>query len=320
MSFWKKKNTQEKSDQSLKVNNQSLQAQPDESHKCPRCGAGVPIDAQFCNSCGERIGTQTQENVATGPQTVRVFISYSHENDIWLRPYIDKEEKEKNKRYFLGWWNKKYEKRATFWWDREIRGGDRWRNKIYEHIDNADIAVLFITKDFIASDFIMKEEMPRIMARTRRNALEILPILLQPADYQELQLDGIFQITPGKPTPLSKFLPTQFDNDWEEALLEITTSLDNAIKRVITRREKLQQVTKEQHIEPARVVSISSIIPIPEGSAKVESTGKAEHKPPEAPIMSAQQQTPDQGLDGKRVHSRFVGDIMSDLLPMRWLP
>ncbi|MBN1474486.1 MAG: toll/interleukin-1 receptor domain-containing protein, partial [Syntrophaceae bacterium] len=169
---------------------------------------------------------------------IRVFVSYSHENDIWLQEWLDKKETQKNPRYLLGLWERTFRNQpVVFWHDRNeesgLRGGDRWRTRILEEIDHANVAVLLVTQDFIVSPFIRDEELPRILDRSRQGKIEILPILLEPAHWKDLEIHGMFQITPGKPTPLSQFESS--DHEWKTARNEVLEALQRTIARA---REK----------------------------------------------------------------------------------
>jgi hypothetical protein len=118
-------------------------------------------------------------------QPIRIFISYSHENEIWLTQYLDPRKNEKNPKYLLDFWERSLRgKGVEFWYDRDenqgIMGGDKWRTRIFEEIDNSDIAILLITQDFVISPFIRDEELPHIINLSREGKIEILPSLQIP--------------------------------------------------------------------------------------------------------------------------------------------
>lgn len=104
----------------------------------------------------------------------RVFISYSHKN------YDDLEQLQS----FL----KPLARDGLIdsWDDTRIREGEDWKAQIDAALDNSTIAVLFISQDFLSSDFIYHEEIPRILARAHRGVLTVLPVFLSPSD-----VDGV---------------------------------------------------------------------------------------------------------------------------------
>jgi TIR domain len=195
--------------------------------------------------------SDARELDAMETNTTRIFISYSHENEIWLTEYTDPRKNVKNPKYLLDFWERSLRgKNVEFWFDREekqgIHGGDQWRSRIFEEIDKSDIAILLITQDFIISPFIRDEELPHIMDRSMQGKIEILPILLEPARWKDLEINNTYQLTPGKPTPLSEYLETS-ENDWKKVRLEVVEAIENVIAKV--ERKRKRSTTKEIKIE-----------------------------------------------------------------------
>ena len=56
--------------------------------------------------------------------------------------------------------------------------GDVWKNKIDDALEKTDIALLFISANFIASDFILEHELKVLLKKYRNQNIAILPILL----------------------------------------------------------------------------------------------------------------------------------------------
>lgn len=99
----------------------------------------------------------------------QVFVSYSHRN----RKALDQFAR------FLAPLERDGVVHA--WDDREIEGGDDWRARIAQQIDAARVAVLFISQDFLSSQFIATEELPRLLAREDAGELRVLPVFLSPS-------------------------------------------------------------------------------------------------------------------------------------------
>ena len=98
-----------------------------------------------------------------------VFVSYSHKNSRALKsllPYLDTL------------------KRANFvdvWTDRQLRGGQRWREEIRAALAAADVAVLLISQEFLTSTFVYEEELPSILERQTNGTLTVLPVYVSPS-------------------------------------------------------------------------------------------------------------------------------------------
>ena len=67
------------------------------------------------------------------------------------------------------------------WIDQKmIRVGDTWSREIDEALAAADLAVLIISPEFLASSFILNTEQPRLLARREQSGLPLVPIMLKP--------------------------------------------------------------------------------------------------------------------------------------------
>jgi WD40 repeat protein len=171
---------------------------------------------------------------------IRVFISYAHEDESWLRE-TDALGKD-NPKCLLKRWQRTLEtqgwggdRKASFWYDQEkdasLRGGQLWKTRIVQEVDRAHVAVLLVTEAFVASPLVRGTELPRILERSQDGEIELVPILIEPADYANLGIDPA-QFTPGKPTPLATLL-AESESAGKNALLEITQALVWALERAL---------------------------------------------------------------------------------------
>jgi hypothetical protein len=71
------------------------------------------------------------------------------------------------------------------WHDQSIEGGDKWRKAIHEQIDAADVILLLLSPDFLASEFCMTEELARAQGRERDGKVEIIPVLMRACSPDE---------------------------------------------------------------------------------------------------------------------------------------
>jgi hypothetical protein len=65
------------------------------------------------------------------------------------------------------------------WHDREIRAGDGWREEIERAIARADVILLLISPDFVASDYCFTIEMANALKRHAAGTALVVPILLR---------------------------------------------------------------------------------------------------------------------------------------------
>jgi len=112
---------------------------------------------------------------------INIFISYSHADSQWL---------ELLKTHLKAL--KKYYENIEYWEDTKLRGGDKWREEITTAIDNANVAILLVSTEFLASDFITSDELPPILRKAEEEGTRILPLIVAPCEYEDSEL-GDFQ-------------------------------------------------------------------------------------------------------------------------------
>ncbi|HET6905439.1 MAG TPA: TIR domain-containing protein [Rhodanobacteraceae bacterium] len=69
------------------------------------------------------------------------------------------------------------------WSDRRILPGGKWRNEIAENINDAAVAVLLVSADFLASEFIASQELPPLLIKAEATGTRIIPVILKPCGF-----------------------------------------------------------------------------------------------------------------------------------------
>lgn len=87
-------------------------------------------------------------------------------------------------------------------------------------IEESQVAVLLISTDFLASDWLVKREAPRLLERQKRDRLHIVPILVRPCAWEEVEWLRRIEIYPQNGEPLAGRT-----NDEQEALLGALASM-----------------------------------------------------------------------------------------------
>jgi hypothetical protein len=84
------------------------------------------------------------------------------------------------------------------WWDGEIQAGQEWSPEIFGRLEKADVILLLISPDFIASDFCWSKEMTRAMERHEAGTARVIPVLLRPVDnWQKAPFGKLQALPPG---------------------------------------------------------------------------------------------------------------------------
>jgi hypothetical protein len=88
----------------------------------------------------------------------------------------------------------------TSWNDGAITAGTEWRSQIVVHLSSAQIILLLISDDFMASDFCYSIEMKEANNRHDANQARVMPIILRPVDWSEAPFAKLQALpTGGKP-------------------------------------------------------------------------------------------------------------------------
>lgn len=75
--------------------------------------------------------------------------------------------------------------RITGWHKREVYAGQEWAEVIDQHFNTAQIILLLISPDFMASPYHYGVEMMQALKRHQRGEAHVIPILLRPVFYEE---------------------------------------------------------------------------------------------------------------------------------------
>lgn len=71
------------------------------------------------------------------------------------------------------------------WHDQEIIPGSLREREISNHLNNADVILLLISSDFIASDYCYGTEMQRALERHAAGDATVIPIIMRPTDWAQ---------------------------------------------------------------------------------------------------------------------------------------
>ncbi len=101
------------------------------------------------------------------------------------------------------------------WDDSQIQPGDNWDGTIRNELAMADIILLLISADFIATDYVWGVEIKEAMARHDQGNAIVIPIILRPCRWTGLPF-GRLQGLPSKGTPISTY--PNVDQAWTEVV------------------------------------------------------------------------------------------------------
>ena len=107
------------------------------------------------------------------------------------------------------------------WHDRRIVAGDEFAGRIGEELERADIILLLVSPDFLASDYCYDIEMTRAMERHETAEARVIPVVLRPCDWHDAPF-GKLNAAPKDGKPVSTW------PDLDEAFLDVVKAIKNA--------------------------------------------------------------------------------------------
>ncbi|GAB4476937.1 MAG: hypothetical protein OHK0037_38750 [Elainellaceae cyanobacterium] len=151
--------------------------------------------------------------VSPTPRPVSVFFSYSHKDED-LRDEIATHLSLLKRQGLI-----------TAWHDREITAGAEWSGEIDAHLNTAQIILLLVSANFLASDYCYDVELTQAIARHERGEACVIPIILKPSDWTGAPF-GKLQALPKNAKPITTWA------NRDEALLNVAQGIRTAVQRM----------------------------------------------------------------------------------------
>lgn len=135
-------------------------------------------------------------------------------------------------------------KNIQIWSYDNIVAGEHWENKILENLRTADVAILLISPDFLASDFINDFEIPKMLERYDKNELVLVPVIIRSVLFAATEISKL-QGLPRDGKPISMW--SNKDEAWISVVQELSKIFDKLVDRqssTFNEEERLKDIYK----------------------------------------------------------------------------
>jgi len=169
---------------------------------------------------------------------VEVFFSYSHRDEA-LRDELAKHLSIMRRQGIIDAWH-----------DRQITAGSEWAGEIDARLNSAQIILLLVSADFLASDYCYDIELKRAMERHEAGTACVIPIILKPVDWHGAPF-GKLQALPKNAQAITTW------SNLDESFVNIAQGLRKTVETIATRTVPV--VTASISASSAPVTSGSSL-------------------------------------------------------------
>jgi formylglycine-generating enzyme required for sulfatase activity len=127
------------------------------------------------------------------------------------------------------------------WDDSRIQPGDIWLDEIEQALARAQVALLLVSPDFLASDFIRRKELPCLFEAAQNDGLKILWVPLLPCSWKRFrQIEQYQAVIPVNPT-LAEMGAVERDR----AMVGITDHIHDLFEQIQAERLAAEQEAAE---------------------------------------------------------------------------
>ncbi|MEY3218653.1 MAG: hypothetical protein RIT27_10 [Pseudomonadota bacterium] len=167
---------------------------------------------------------------------LKLFFSYSHEDESFKNK-LNKHLKMLQHLNII-----------SAWQDRDISAGSEWEAEILGNLEQADIILLLVSDNFLASDYCWGKEMERALQRHEEGTARVIPIILKPVDGWYQAPFGKLQALPKDAKPISTW------SNEDEAYANIAAG----IRKVAENMSKNSKITSNKSAQKTETESGSS--------------------------------------------------------------
>jgi formylglycine-generating enzyme required for sulfatase activity len=161
-------------------------------------------------------------------EALNVFISYSHQDEGLKDELVN---------YHLKLLQR--DGKINTWQDRNIEAGAVWDEEIRNNLKKADIILMLVTRQFLASDYCYGKEMMRAIKRHEEGTARVISVILGPCSWQYTPFQKL-QVLPQDGKPVTRWA------DQADAFLDIELGIRQVVDSLIAERQAAEAQQSHQ--------------------------------------------------------------------------
>jgi TIR domain len=169
-------------------------------------------------------------------QPINLFYCYAHQDEI-LRNELDTHLTPLKKSGLIQSWH-----------DLDISPGEEWEKEIGVHLNTAQVILLLVSPDFIASNYCYGKEMGRAIERHNANNAVVVPIIIRPVVWEDAPFSRL-QMLPSEAKAVTSWA------NRDEAFEDVVKGIRTLIRKLI---KKLPERTIEFSIQQGDITEFSA--------------------------------------------------------------
>ena len=187
------------------------------NRKADRARPAWKVDIKLmATEIGESEADAKMETIESMPSRDEAFVCYSRANKKWLervRVHLRPLERRGLLKLFD---------------DTKIKPGTRWREEIKAALNRARVAILLVSADFLASEFIAENELPPLLEKAESGGATILAVIVSPCGFRREKKLADYQAVNDPSKPLDSLT----ESESEQVLTELADAVEAALSAV----------------------------------------------------------------------------------------
>jgi hypothetical protein len=214
------------------------------------------------------------------------------------------------------------------WYDGQILPGEEWAPQIKQNLEQAQIILLLISKDFLNSDYCYEIELTKAIERHRAGTASVIPVILRSCLWDQVSIGGFrlsdLQALPKDAKPISRW------DDPDDTFTDVAKGLLDRIQQLQWKQDQVHQQTEQQRkaslelqqhlkVETKQIKQAAAeakrIKQESEATKRHQGNNKIGEQESSSKLKSVQQQRPSQSERGEISRRKF----MNSLIPQSFL-